>query len=391
MPNLFIKLITGIKIRGIFSIIFLVLILSILKLSANVLDSNLNGTKYLNIRCDFERHTGGGCYLKESYCSFHSCVCKPDFPINIEDIMCIQRYKKVGEICSIDAECDTNSYCVSVGHNYKLRKCVCRQGFSYSFKNSSCLKGHKGSLCSTDSDCSGSNRICSQSKCQCNYGFDWYQTDEQCYKKSRHGESCDSTINCRAYDRLSECDKVRKICICRQSLSQMNAIDQLTQKCIICPIKRYNNETKICIPETLEIEYKSTDKSMISRNSLQYVYIALSMSPFVVFAFIGFLYKFVSPRNNVMHNIVSNDNETQTRNAFTDDSGECDLLNTTRIDTNHSRLLVNLSNNEIRPIVCPPISPVLCTLISPRDPPPPYEASQEMPPPSYEQAMAASH
>ena len=181
---------------------------------------NASQTKYLNIACDFSGIGGGGCVLRESYCSYHTCVCKPDFPINVDDVMCVDKLKKNTEICTIDNECEANSYCVKAVDNFKIKRCVCRQGFSYSYRNHSCIKGHHGSLCSTNSDCTGTHSMCSQSKCQCEYRYSWEVHDEMCYKKSRLNEPCESTVNCRAYDRLSQCDRVYKVCVCRPSLSE---------------------------------------------------------------------------------------------------------------------------------------------------------------------------
>lgn len=347
---------------------------------------NASQTKYLNVACDFSGIGGGGCVLRESYCSYHTCVCKPDFPVNVDDVMCIDRHKKVGEICTIDNECETNSYCVKAQDNFKLKRCVCRQGFSFSRRNNSCIRGHQGSLCSTGADCSGTHSMCSQSKCQCDYGYDWVTTDEKCYKKSRLNESCESTLNCRVYDRLSECDRVHKVCVCRPSIAEVNAIDEIRQKCVICPLHRYINATKVCKPETIEIDYSSSDRSVMTRHSLQYVYIALSISPFVVFAIIGFLYKFVSPRSHSLNNLLNN-RQMHSRHVFTDEP-DCQPQTTARNDTNHPSMTV-LTVNDSRPLVCPPISPALMSLIPPRDPPPSYEASQLMPP-SYEEAIAAS-
>ena len=349
---------------------------------------NASQTKYLNIACDFSGIGGGGCVLRESYCSYHTCVCKPDFPINVDDVMCVDKLKKNTEICTIDNECEANSYCVKAVDNFKIKRCVCRQGFSYSYRNHSCIKGHHGSLCSTNSDCTGTHSMCSQSKCQCEYRYSWEVHDEMCYKKSRLNEPCESTVNCRAYDRLSQCDRVYKVCVCRPSLSEVNAIDEIRQKCVICPIHRYINATKVCKPETIEIDYSSSDRSVMTRHSLQYVYIALSISPFVVFAIIGFLYKFVSPRSHSLNNLLNN-RQMHSRHVFTDEAVDCQPTSNNRNETNHSSLLVNLTINQSHPLVCPPISPALLTLIPPRDPPPSYEASQLMPP-SYEEAISAS-
>ena len=77
------------------------------------------------------------------------------------------------------------------------------------------------------------------------------------------------------------------------------------------------------------------------------------------------------------------------RHVFTDEAVDCQPTSNNRNETNHSSLLVNLTINQSHPLVCPPISPALLTLIPPRDPPPSYEASQLMPP-SYEEAISAS-
>ncbi|XP_054167348.1 uncharacterized protein LOC128964737 [Oppia nitens] len=355
-------------------------------ISSNFLsiDPTLNQTKYLNIDCDFTHIGGGGCPLRESYCSYHICVCKPDFPININDIKCIDKYKNVGDICFIDAECENNSVCVKTVDNYNLKRCVCRPGFSFSFLNNSCIRGHINSLCSFNNDCTGGHTVCLQSKCQCNYGYEYYSTDEQCYRRAKHGESCKSTANCRVYDKLSDCEKVKKVCVCRQSLdSHINAFDQLTQKCKVCPPERFNSTAKVCVPELFEKEYHTGDNRVLNRNSLQYVYILLSVSPFVVFAIIGFLYKFINPRSPPINSIDNNNRENGIRNVYSDDAVECHMNTNSRIDTNPS-----VGSNEVpHPIVCQPISPLLL-LLPPRDPPPTYEASQQMPP-SYEEAIAS--
>lgn len=355
--------------------------------------AQLNLTKFLNIPCNFEKIPGGGCVLRESYCSAHSCVCKPTHPINIDDTMCIQRYKNVGEICTVNEECGSNAYCVSTGSSYKLKKCICRQGYAYSPKNSKCIKGHKGASCSMGSNCHGFAFICILSQCQCNYGYGWHQQDEHCYKKSRHGEACNSTINCWAYDALSECDHTAKVCICRQFLPQRYAIGQLTKKCEVCPDHRYDNITDTCMPETLEIVYRSDENSIFGKNSVQYLYIILSMTPFVLIAAIAFFHKYVKGNNlPQLHFVVTSVNTDNARNAFLVNSecgmNEVQFPESTSLSRHSSRVQLENSNVEsccpsLR-IELPPATPNLSVR---REPPPPYEEMLELPP-SYEEATA---
>ncbi|UXI20211.1 Propionyl-CoA carboxylase alpha chain [Sarcoptes scabiei] len=138
--------------------------------------------KYLNQRCDFERIPSRGCHLRESYCSMHRCVCKPDFPINIADRLCLSRLKTVGESCQISQECQEGSLC-STRNNLKV--CHCKSGLVYSKKSKQCLKGLRGSSCSENSDCHGENMFCSFVNCECKYGYQWFPEEESCLKRSK--------------------------------------------------------------------------------------------------------------------------------------------------------------------------------------------------------------
>lgn len=252
--------------------------------------------KHLNIKCDFESIPGGGCHLRESYCSMHNCVCKPDYPINIADRLCIAKYKSVGQSCTYSQECQTGSFCTSIATgNHEHSVCQCKTGYVYSTLSEKCTKGIKDSACTSDKDCSKDNMFCSLSTCDCKYGFQWLNNQELCYKKSKYGEPCIDSMNCKLHDEFSECDVATRTCSCGQFLSRKYALDELIHKCVSCPLERYQNASNTCVSEKTIVQYSLLDTSSYGRNNHQYVYLVLSLTPFVVFALIGVIFRFVNP------------------------------------------------------------------------------------------------
>lgn len=258
----------------------------------------LSTSRLLNVKCDFERIPGGGCQLRESYCSNHKCICKPDVPINIADRMCVSRHKRVGELCTFSPECQAGSFCESINARNDTFACRCKSGHAYSAKRKRCIKGLKDSECQVNEDCIGANVFCSLTHCDCMVGFQYHLPDEVCHKKSRYNEPCESSINCELHDEFSACDLSSKRCTCGQFLSRKYALDEVTNKCISCPPHRFDNATNSCQPDRRSVDYSKLDRSTMERNSHQYMYIALSMTPFIVFALIGFIYRYVNPNNN---------------------------------------------------------------------------------------------
>ncbi|OTF77146.1 EB module containing protein [Euroglyphus maynei] len=59
--------------------------------------------------------------------------------------------------------------------------------------------------------------------------------EESCLKRSKFGELCDTSNNCKVYDEFSECDSYTKRCICGQFLSHKYTLDEVTRRCISCP------------------------------------------------------------------------------------------------------------------------------------------------------------
>ena len=343
-------------------------------------DTAISSHKQLNIPCD-SKIAGGGCKLRESYCSLNICICRPEFPINIDDFMCVQRHKNVGESCIRDKECQSNAFCRTNGG--KSKTCECRQGFVYLHKNKTCIKGHKDAHCASDNDCDITSYICLDAKCQCKLGFGWNQNEEKCYKKSKNGERCDSTLNCWAYDHFSECDANEKICICTKSLTKRYALGQLTKMCEECPIERYENETDTCKPKTYLVSYVS------SRYSTQYIYFVLSITPLIVFSSIGFFYKYVRTTNNMrqlQYIINQHYDQTDIRRVFSIDS-TCQNGNiNTEIQRNTRSILSERIDDQTS---CQTQS---TTVSLPFEPPPTYDESQlvvEMPP-SYDEAIKSN-
>ena len=252
--------------------------------------------KYLNRHCDFENIPARGCHLRESYCSLHTCICKPDFPINIDDRLCLARLKSIGDQCEYNQECQNGSICANDGTKTKMKICRCKIGYVYSAKNRQCIKGLKGANCTNDDDCFGDNLFCSMISCECKYGYQWSSDEENCLKRSKFGELCDTSINCKVYDEFSECDLHTKRCVCGEFLSRKYTLDELTRRCISCPMNRLNHTSNTCLPEKTTVEYSLLDRTADERKSLQYgIYIALSMAPFFIFALIGFIYRYVNP------------------------------------------------------------------------------------------------
>lgn len=331
------------------------IILSILY--ATCQNEELLTRKYLNVKCDFERVPGGGCHLRESYCSSHMCICKPDFPINIADRLCLVRLKNVGEMCTYSQECQTGSFCDEVDG---AKVCQCKTGYAFSEKSKMCVKGLKGSICKNSSDCSGPDIFCSILVCECKYGFEWYVSEESCYKKAKFGESCETTINCKMHDEFSVCDPQSKQCTCGQFLSRKYALDEVTHKCVSCPRKRYHDSTNICLAEKTAVEI---DQSAYEHH---YIYIALSMTPFIVFALIGFIYRYVSPDA-----------------AYQDNSSEQGL----DVDQMLSMSLLPNSGHEF----CLHLDVRLLTTPAMHDPPPSYDIASKDLPPSYDEVVYRTH
>ena len=329
---------------------------------------------HLNVKCDFERIPGGGCHLRESYCSLHTCICKPDYPINIADRLCIAKRKTISEQCTFSQECQKGSFCAEMNNN---RVCQCKRGHAYSIKSKLCVKGLKGSVCRNHSECIGENQFCSLSVCDCMYGFEWFAPDEACHKKSRYGESCDSAINCKIYDEFSECDLNLKQCTCGQFLSRKYALDEVTDKCVSCPPERYNNSTNTCLPQKTTVKYSLLDRSTYERNSYQYVYVGLSMTPLIVFAMIGFIYRYVSPSGNSPEQPTLLDQVASVSGQHNLDFTIC-----MQMDFNGNPLTMNHSADSTTNL-----AQVLSSPIMTLPPPPAYEIVSEDLPPSYDEAV----
>lgn len=333
----------------------------------------LSTSRLLNVKCDYSRIPGGGCQLRESYCSNHKCICKPDAPINIADRMCVSRHKRVGELCTFSPECQTGSFCESI--NDTLAVCRCKSGHAYSGKRKRCVKGLKDSECQLNEDCIGANVFCSLTHCDCMVGFQWNSPDEICHKKSRYGEPCESSINCELHDEFSACDLSSKRCTCGQFLSRKYALDEVTNKCISCPAHRFHNATNSCQPDRRTVDYSKLDRSTMERNSHQYLYIALSMTPFIVFALIGFVYRFVNPNINSSELVLTGEEPVLTLSS----NAQLDYC---PIDLNSSILTPVILHYDSHPDLC-----ILGTQLLP-EPPPTYDHASKDLPPSYDQAIS---
>lgn len=378
-------------------IITTTILMVFVELSHCRIDDQTN-TKYLNVKCDFERIPGGGCELRESICSLHRCVCKPDYPINIADRLCIARLKSVWESCTYSQECQAGSYCASNGVNH-TNHCQCKSGHAYSARLRQCVRGLKGSTCRNDSECTGMNEFCSLYNCDCKVGYEWYSTDEICYQKSKYGEQCDAPINCKMHDEFSDCDPQSRRCVCGQFLSRRYILDELTRKCVSCPLERYHNDTNTCLPEKMTVEYSLLDRSSMERDSHQYMYILLSMSPFVVFGLIGYIYRYVNATTSLTdlnHRMFDPEQMLATLGTSTNLRmrpifGQDDYCLQIDLDGNP----VNRSTDTTIALIC---SPMITPHSQPLpDPPPLYEETsgsgpghgsiwQDLPP-SYEEAV----
>lgn len=289
------------------------------------------------------------------------------------------RYKNVGEVCTYSQECQSGSFCSDNGPNTKI--CLCKTGFAFSERSKQCVKGLKGSLCRNNSDCVGHNVFCSIQLCECKYGYEWYAPEESCYRKAKFGENCETSINCKVHDEFSECDAYSKQCTCGQFLSRKYALDEVTRKCVSCPRKRYRNSTNSCVAEKTTVEYSLLDQSAYERNSHQYIYIALSMTPFIVFALIGFIYRYVNPNASFPDNMSDGGLEAAQMLSLS-------LLH----NPNHDYCLhldVNPNNNNNQTTNEDAEGNRLCLLTSPviHDPPPTYDIASKDLPPSYDEVV----
>lgn len=335
--------------------------------------------KYLNKQCDFESIPARGCHLRESYCSLHTCICKPDFPINIADRLCIAKYRNIGEVCTFDQECQTGSKCIGMNNSPKV--CKCKNGYIYSEKSKQCIKGLKGASCNKDSDCIGNHMFCSLIMCECKYGYEWFSAEESCLKRAKFGENCDSSINCKVYDEFSECDPFSKKCVCGEFLSRKYTLDEVTRRCISCPIHRYNHSSNTCLPEKTTVEYSLLDESSHERNSHQYVYIALSMAPFIVFALIGFIYRYVNPYGALPETFDQCTERMEASNAF-------DEMTSPSTVNHHYCLSIDVDENL--PGIDNQTTCLIGTTLLP-DPPPTYDIASKDLPPSYEEVIAENN
>ncbi|KAH9416816.1 hypothetical protein DERP_011931 [Dermatophagoides pteronyssinus] len=405
--------------------------------------------KYLNRQCDFENIPARGCFLRESYCSLHVCICKPDFPINIADRLCLAKLKSIGDQCEFNDECQLGSICSSnidsldidsdgdgIDHHHqdyrtsKTKKiCRCKIGHVYSEKQRKCMKGLKGSSCLNDSDCQ-TNMFCSLEQCECKNGFEWSTAEDNCLKRSRYGELCDQSINCKFYDEFSECDSQTKHCVCGQFLSHKYLLDEVTGRCISnCPEHRFNHTSQTCLPAKTTVEYSLLDPTSNERkSSLQYgIYIALSMAPFFIFALIGFIYRYINPLYGTLpdtfdhhqhchHPVVTQQTITENHNDNDDGNGlnSSTLVNNNNNNNSHYCLSIdfdiNVNNDNNRPfsfgispnhtipsttIICDssfeqqhqPSLSIAATIQLP-EPPPSYDLSSQDMPPSYDEAVA---
>lgn len=361
------------------SLAFLLLSVSLLMGRCQNEDLLARTSKYLLVPCDFERIPGGGCQLRESYCSNHKCICKPDVPINIADRMCIARLRAVGEGCTFSQECQEGSFCAASGtHGNSI--CRCKWGHAYSTKSRQCVKGLKDSECQVDADCVGENIFCSLTVCDCMVGFEWFPQDQACHKKSRYGEPCENSVNCRAHDEFSACDPTSKQCTCGQFLSRKYALDEVTHKCVSCPSHRLHNGTKTCQPDRRAIDYGPLDASGQERNSHQFVYIALSMTPFIAFALIGFIYRYVNTSGNFADHFPGAVTFLEVPVLALASNPELDFC-PVLIDLNGNALTRPLSDSQAD----------LCILGAPTlpEPPPTYEIASKDLPPSYDEAVAS--
>ena len=343
--------------------------------------------RLLNVKCDFERIPGGGCQLRESYCSNHQCVCKPSAPINIADRMCVARHKAVGEHCTFSPECQAGSFCEAVGARNDTFACRCKSGHAYSEKKGRCVRGLKDSQCTLNEDCIGANVFCSLTYCDCMVGYQWNAPDERCHKKSRYGEPCESSINCELHDEFSACDLGSKRCTCGQFLSRKYALDEVTNKCISCPPHRFHNATNSCQPDRRTVDYSKLDRSTMERNSHQYVYVALSMTPFIVFALIGFIYRYVNPSAGIASaDQVLTEAPVLTVLSSNADLDYCPLDLPLELALNggvgsHPVIPTTARHYDSNPDLC-----ILGAQLLP-EPPPTYDYASKDLPPSYDEAI----
>src|SRR5699024_1270309 len=111
--------------------------------------------------------------------------------------------------------------------------------------------------------------------------------------------------------------------------------------------------------------------------SHQYVYIALSMTPFIVFALIGFIYRYVNTSSNFRDNLPEQILDAQ---VLTLSSGHPELDSCpVQIDLNGTPLAHRPSESNTNLGIR--VSPIL------PDPPPSYDLATQDLPPSYDQVV----
>ncbi|XP_055371702.1 prion-like-(Q/N-rich) domain-bearing protein 25 [Condylostylus longicornis] len=177
---------------------------------------------YKSVRVGEHCSFTNNCLGEGVVCNAGYCTCPFGKHPNFDSTDCVKDIH-LGEKCLHDQEClPTNSRCQDV--------CICRNGFSKSINNDTCLKvsNHVYDICQEDSQCT---EILPHTKCDVNHkicvcDLGYHEIKYRCWVTVSLGGVCEASENCATIEN-SICRNER--CICNENFKEINGLCSSSQ------------------------------------------------------------------------------------------------------------------------------------------------------------------